>query len=234
MVTTKDRGTMSKELSSMRVEEEVAKHRNKVPKPVIHKFSLEEMEIENGEVIFVDDDLDDAEREATKNLDEREVESYIMEKWYRDQMMSWFKSESQAYFQLRNLQGQCVPEFYGTITFDVDSISEMPPGILVEVPGILIQFIDGVTLDQLDADSPIMIKYPHIGQAAVNCIRRLALHGVLHGDIRLANFIVREDGRVFIYDFGLAIFREEDVSEEEWKEKVDSAQEEFIIKDSSS
>ena len=103
--------------------------------------------MDNSEIIFLADDLDDVELEATKNLDEREVEQYKMEKWYREQAMSWFKDESRAYFQLQNLQGRCVPELYGTTTFDVDSIPEMPPGILVEVPGILIQLIDGVTLD---------------------------------------------------------------------------------------
>jgi hypothetical protein len=82
----------------MHVEEKVTKCRKKMSKPIIHKFSLEEMEIESGEVIFVDDDLDDIEHEATKNLEEKDVESYIMEKMYRDQMMSWFKSESQTYF----------------------------------------------------------------------------------------------------------------------------------------
>lgn len=99
-----------KELSAMRVEAEVAKHRNKVPQPVIHKFILEEeTEIDNSEVIWVDDDLDDVELEATKNLDEREVEQYKMEKLYREETMLWFKDESRAYFQLQNLQGRCVP-----------------------------------------------------------------------------------------------------------------------------
>ena len=205
------------------------KHRKEIPKPVIHKFILEEVErINPNEVVLVDDDLDEVELEATKNLDEKAVKQYKMEKLYRDEMMSWFKTESRAYLQLQKLQGRCIPEFYGTTTFDFDS--DMPAGILIEVPGILIQFIDGMTLDKLEAGSPTAISYPHIGQSVVNCLRRLALHGVLHGDIRLQNFIIRDDGRVFIFDFGLSMFREEDVSDENWKEEVTSMQEELIIK----
>ena len=218
-----------RELLVARVSDEVMKHRKEIPKPVIHKFIPEEAEIINpDEAVFVDDDLDEVELEATKNLDEKLVKQYKMEKLYRDEMMSWFKTESRAYFQLQKLQSRCVPEFYGTTTFDLDS--DMPAGILTEVSGILIQFIDGITLDKLEASSPTATSYPHIGQAVVNCLRRIALHGVLHGDIRLQNFIVRNDGRVFVFDFGLAMLREEGVSDEKWKEAVTAMQEESIVK----
>ena len=59
-----------------------------------------------------------------------------------------------------------------------------------------------------------MIAHPHIGQAAVNCIRRLALPRVLHEDIRLPDFIVRDGGQVFVLDFRLIMFHEEGVSDE--------------------
>lgn len=52
------------------------------------------------EVIFVDDDLDEYELEAVKGLDETAVEQYQVEKRYRDRIMTWFKHESRAYFQL--------------------------------------------------------------------------------------------------------------------------------------
>jgi hypothetical protein len=137
------------------------------------------------EIIFADDDLDVEELEAVKCLDDQAIDQYRVEKCYHDQVRSWFKHEVRAYFRLQNLQGLCIPEFYGTTTFNIDSINEMPPGILIEVPGILIQFLNDITLDKLEPDSPIARKYPHIGEMAVNCIRQFALHSVLHGDIRL-------------------------------------------------
>ena len=65
----------------------------------------------------------------------------------------------------------------------------------------------------------------------INCIRQLALHGVLHGDIRLPrNFIIREDGRVFVFDFAFASIRENGVSDEEWNAKVTQMEEELLLK----
>ena len=217
-----------KELLATHVESQISKHRKKPPNPVKHCFTIQDMKAD--EVIFADDDLDEDELRAVKGLDEKAVEQYRVEKRYRDRVTTWFKNESRAYFQLQKLQGQCVPEFYGTTTFHSESPNKMPPGILTEVPGILIQFVDGITLDELEPDSPMAITFPHIGEAAVNCIRHLARHGVLHGDIRLPNFIVRGDGRVFVFDFAFARFREIGVSDEEWKKKVAEWEEELLTK----
>ena len=49
-------------------------------------------------------------------------------------------------------------------------------------------------------------------------------------DIRLPNFIVRGDGRVFVFDFAFASFRENGVSDQQWKEKVASMEEELLTK----
>src|SRR5947207_1548213 len=50
-----------RELLVEQVTEEIMKHRKEIPKPVIHKFILEEVEIINpNEVVFVDDDLDES------------------------------------------------------------------------------------------------------------------------------------------------------------------------------
>ncbi len=217
-----------KELSVVHVENEITKHRKEAPKPIKHSFTIKDMKPD--EIIFADNDLDDEELEAVKSLDDQAVDQYRVEKRYHDRVSSWFKHEARAYFHLPSLQGLCIPEFYGTTTFNIDSINEMPPGILIEVPGILIQFLNGITLDELEPDSPIALKYPHIGETAVNCVRQLTLRGVLHGDIRLPNFIVREDGRVFIFDFAFARFRESDVPDEEWNAKVTQMEEELLAK----
>ena len=175
-----------KELLAAQVKNEITRHRKETPNPVKHRFTVEDMKPD--ELIFADDDLDEDELQAVKGLDEKAVEQYRVEKRYRDRVMTWFKNESRAYFQLQRLQGQCIPEFYGTSTFDTDSLNKMSPGILTEVPGILIQFIDGITIDELDPDSPTAIAYPDIGEAAVNCIRQLSHHGVLHGRYPITKF----------------------------------------------
>jgi serine/threonine protein kinase len=217
-----------KELLAAHVENAIIKYRKQVPYSVKHSFTVDD--VKPDLIIFADDDLEEEELEAVKDLDEKAVDQYRIEKWYRDTVMRWFRHESRAYFQLQKLQGQCIPEFYGTTTFDFDSSSSMPPGILPEVPGVLIQFIDGTILDELFPDSKMAITFPHIGETAVECVRQLALHGILHGDIRLPNFIVRGDGRLFVFDFGFAKFREKDVTDDEWKEKVAGMEEELLIK----
>ena len=147
-----------KELLRALVEDEITKRRKEAPNPVNHSFTVEDMKPD--EVIFADDDLDDEELEAVKDLDNQAVDQYRVEKRYRDRMRTWFKHESRAYFQLQNLQGQCIPEFYGTTTFVADSLNKIPSGILTEVPGILTQFIDGIMLEKLTSNSPTAITYP--------------------------------------------------------------------------
>jgi tRNA A-37 threonylcarbamoyl transferase component Bud32 len=56
----------------------------------------------------------------------------------------------------------------------------------------------------------LVLKYPHIGEYVVwRCFEKINDLGVLHGDIRMANIMLRnDDGRVVVIDFGLATFRE--------------------------
>jgi serine/threonine protein kinase len=72
------------------------------------------------------------------------------------------------------------------------------------VPGVLVEFIDGVSLNEVEHNSPLVLQYPHIGQAAVTCFERVLQLRVVHGEGRPGNIIVRHDGRVFLFDFGLA------------------------------
>ena len=76
---------------------------------------------------------------------------------------------------------------------------------------------------------PFALNNPHIGQAAVNCYERIISLGVVHGDVRLANIMVRNDGCVFLLDFALAMFRK-DRSEDEWNKFVTLEEELFLIK----
>jgi len=68
------------------------------------------------------------------------------------------------------------------------------------VPGMLLEFIEGVSVEELEPESPLAIANPHIGQATVDCFDRVFLLGVLHGDIHLGNIMVRPDGFVFLVD----------------------------------
>ena len=155
------------------------------------------------------------------------VQQWITEKRWRRHTKAWFRTECKAYHQLRTLQGLCIPKFYGATEFD--ETWQAPPGIVTEVRGILLEFIDGLVLEEIDSSTPLAMNNPHIGQAAVNCLNRIVPLGVLHGDPRLPNIMVRHDGRVFLLDFALAIFRG-DASEEDWSERAASEEETYLIK----
>ena len=178
-----------------------------------------------------EEDSDSEESDGTDDQDD-ELNPWEVEEYYRELVRKWFKTEVGAYNQLQSLQGICIPKFFGTVTFDPQSLSRMPPGVLTEVHGILLQFIDGKRLDEIDNESTLVRKHKHIGHAAVICFERIHSLGVLHGDVRLGNLMVRNsDGRVFLMDFALATLRQKDEDDQEWAERIRRENEVFAMKE---
>jgi serine/threonine protein kinase len=161
-----------------------------------------------------------------------ELDPWEVEEHYRELTRKWFKTEVEAYGRLQPLQGICVPKFLGTLVFDRQSLSRMPPGILTEVHGILLQNIDDKPLDEIDRKSPFVSTHKHIGRAAVMCFERIHSLGVLHGDVRIGNLMVRNsDGRVFLMDFALAVLRGKQESDQKWTERVRRENEVVVMKE---
>ena len=123
--------------------------------------------------------------------DQSAVELWRTERLYRDSTKKWFDTECKAYSTLRPLQALCVPTFYGSTLFDETALN--PQEIHTDVCGILLEFINGINLQEFDVTSPLALTRPQIGQATVNCYERIISLGVLHGDVRLPNIIVRND-----------------------------------------
>lgn len=174
---------------------------------------------------------DDYKEELESYPDIDAVNQWVTEMEYRYETTSWFKTEWRAYRQLRQLQGISVPICYGTISFDKSS--ELPFGIDTDVPGILLEFIDGITLEDVDIQSSISIQYPYIAEAVLECYNRIARFGVIQNDMRLANIMVNNDGRISLIDFAFALFRGAGVSEEDWdgcvKEQGEVSEAKFFL-----
>ena len=168
-----------------------------------------------------DYDEDDYEQEVDSmelsTDDTMAVELWKNECIYRSFTKQWFDTECRAYMRLRALQGVCIPRFYGTTTFDETALN--PPGVHSEVRGILLEFIDGVSLEELESNSPLALANPHLGETTVKLFERIVALGVLHGDVRPANIMTTPDGRLFLIDFGLAVIHQ-DESEDVWNERV--------------
>jgi hypothetical protein len=156
------------------------------------------------------------------------VEQWKIEMQYRYRTTSWFKTEFRAYHQLEPLQGTCVPKSYGVTLFD--DTAPLAAGVDTDVLGILLEFIEGVTLEELDPESSLATNNPHIGQAAVNCFERIIPFGVLHGDARLANIMIKPDGRVCLIDFALGSFRGDGFHDLDWEDLAMRQQEAEPIK----
>ena len=112
---------------------------------------------------------------------------------------------------MRTLQGFSVPTFYGTTLFD--ETSELSLGILLE-------FVDGINSEDMDIQSPLSTQHLHIAETAHECFNKIIHFGVIHNDVRLANVMVNNVGRIYLIDFAFALFRGEDVSDEEWDKCV--------------
>jgi serine/threonine protein kinase len=186
-----------------------------------------EREQEMLELIYFDEDDYEDELDSLQ-ADRDAINQWIIEMRYRSKTMSWFYTECQAYRQLQALQGTSIPRFYGTTLFD--ETCEMPSGIESEVLGILLECVDGTTLEDILDTESCLTSHPYIGQAAVDCFDKITQFGVLHGDVRLANLMINISGRVYLIDFAFASFRPAHVVDRMWDQRVSEQQESYQLK----
>jgi hypothetical protein len=120
-----------------------------------------------------------------------------LEERYRQRMNKYFTRECESYKRLASAQGDWVPKFYGSVSFDSKTLSDMPPGILAdEVKGILLEFIDGTSIEAAKP-IPLLRKFPNVTKDAVSCILRISTMGLMQRDVSASHFIVRNsDGKV--------------------------------------
>ncbi|MEU6668925.1 serine/threonine-protein kinase [Streptomyces sp. NPDC046727] len=73
-------------------------------------------------------------------------------------------------------------------------------------PWIVMELVRGLSLaDQLEAEGPLPPqRVAHIGAEVLSALRAAHAAGVLHRDVKPANVLVANDGRVVLTDFGIA------------------------------
>ncbi|KAI1390537.1 uncharacterized protein F4822DRAFT_153757 [Hypoxylon trugodes] len=122
-----------------------------------------------------------------------------------------YKTEIEAYHELKELQGRRVPQLISTVTLTLPSDRPDLPPIYFEIPGILLQKINGFTLSKMfrEVDNPMLWK--QITQDAIEAAKYVNRAGVINFDMRLQNVVVArlDDGgfQPFMIDFAQSTFR---------------------------
>jgi serine/threonine protein kinase len=99
------------------------------------------------------------------------------------ELVGELKNEVSVYAQLRDLQGVCVPTFQGS--------------------GYVGSRI-ALATDYIGESMSSMSCCTRLFDSSREALRRFHEAGFVHGDVRLANFVVAPDGKVFVIDFAFS------------------------------
>ncbi|KZV92741.1 hypothetical protein EXIGLDRAFT_718092 [Exidia glandulosa HHB12029] len=151
--------------------------------------------------------------------------------WMR--MMEAFRTEREAYRRLTALQGTVIPKFFTTLTWHDPQLDAFAPAthpmFSPNTPGLAIEFIEGTTLYDVEErktanDCPTDAE-EHMSAKVLDIARALGKYGVIHGDIRAFNIMLRSPDSLdpVLIDFGHAVLRGEHETEHDWTERLREA-----------
>jgi serine/threonine protein kinase len=174
---------------------------------------------------------DDEFEEPEGGWNDVENEAYL-----HDLCLDMYNAETSAYQRLEDQQGITVPQLIAQVSLDTrppDANTEAFGG-LFEVKGVLLEYIRGFTLAELDTKAPPDSWQPIVDQA-IKIVDILSDQNILNKDVRSSNILAMKDKnyesgyRVVMIDFAQCIFRREDESDLEWGRAKWSQDEEGAI-----
>ena len=159
----------------------------------------------------LDDDDDDSD-----NWNTAQDEAFLF-----DYCRDLYKSETAVYDALKDRQGKCIHRLLQKVLLDpnVSVPASNPLASYFEVPGVLLERIEGFSLEHIHLHVP-MEFWQDICDKAIKIVNCISHRGILNEDVKTRNVIVRKKGRgydVVMIDFAQCRFRERDESEKEWK-----------------
>ncbi|ATY59951.1 hypothetical protein A9K55_005727 [Cordyceps militaris] len=146
---------------------------------------------------------------------------YESEALLSKELLAAYNAETAAYEALVGHQGKIVPRLLGKVTFDLPPETPVPSNMLdhIQVKGILLQYLPGFTLSELDQHVP-QPDWQGVIDEAVRITRTLGDLNILNYDVRPSNFmvvpVVNNEYQVFIIDFGWCRLRQAHESDAEW------------------
>ncbi|KAG9580835.1 hypothetical protein KCU77_g12048, partial [Aureobasidium melanogenum] len=160
----------------------------------------------------------------------------------REPYLQWdatntYETEKKAYEHMAKLQGEDVPRVFGEVVLDqsaalqnqsddgeagkdeAESIhqdSDINPQV-VNMPGILIQYIDGFHLTDLHEHLPQDCWQP-IVDTSIETLHHIQECGILNRDVNTRSFMVHPlTHKVMMIDFGIVLFRQDFEDDREWE-----------------
>ncbi|KAI9790163.1 MAG: hypothetical protein M1816_005363 [Peltula sp. TS41687] len=153
-------------------------------------------------------------------------------------------SECMVYDRLKSLQAHHIPRLSCSVRLKPWILPKaphsIPPSIEKDlyIPGILIEYIDGFSLEDANTIAPAE-DWRQIFDKALEAINMLGDQNVLNNGVRPENFIVRQENGVYsalMVDFAQARLRRVDESDQEWKrfgfsfERTERASLRYLVK----
>ncbi|KAJ5152071.1 hypothetical protein N7492_010366 [Penicillium capsulatum] len=151
--------------------------------------------------------------EDRENWDDGQYEAYchhILNRLYN--------AEVETYETLQDLQGNDIPRLYARVTLPIPASFEDPSlQQWVDIPGILIEYLDGFDLTDLHQHAP-KETWQSIGDEAMRIINVIGDRGILNTDVNRRSFNINpKDFKARMMDFGNCRFRRDFGSEDEWR-----------------
>ncbi|KAJ5296096.1 hypothetical protein PENANT_c021G08032 [Penicillium antarcticum] len=187
-----------------------------------HQFILDDGAEKNIQMLNTNSESR-SEESGTRNDAQNEAYAH-------DRSADFYKSEIRAYRTLKDIQGTEVPKHYACVTLPTSHEASMRQ--YADIPGILLQHIEGFRLVDLAAHAP-RESWQYICEDAIRIVNICTDRGILNLDVRTRSFIIeriREDKfKPVMIDFALCRFREDFDSEEDWRLRKSGADEEGAI-----
>lgn len=126
--------------------------------------------------------------------------------------------EKQAYDLIRDMQGKHVPRLFACPWLQASD----SPNEYHDCPGILLEYIQGYSMDDIKEKSP-KEDWQYICEEAIEIVQLICLRGVLNRDVRPRSFVICQDAsmkkpKLFMMDFGLCMFRHEEKNVADFRE----------------
>ncbi|KAJ5928364.1 hypothetical protein N7466_007320 [Penicillium verhagenii] len=133
------------------------------------------------------------------------------ETYLHDHMSDLYKTEVQAYSYLKEIQGTDIPQLLASTIMPVSRPVQLRSEY-IDIPGILLQYIEGFPLTDIAKYTP-RESWQAICEDAIRIVNLIGDLGILDEDVKTRSFIVRgnlKDGfEVIMIDFALCEFRQD-------------------------